>query len=71
MYKLKRRLNKIIAGHTGKTVEEVERDADRDHWLGAEEAVEYGLVDKVLENKKELPEAVSEAVEADKQDNDK
>lgn len=71
MYKLKKRLNRIIAGHTGKTIEEVERDADRDHWLGAEEAVAYGLVDKVLESKKELPDAVVEAVDADKKDGDK
>ncbi|MDG2125491.1 MAG: ATP-dependent Clp protease proteolytic subunit [Verrucomicrobiales bacterium] len=71
MYKLKKRLNRIIAGHTGKTIEEVERDADRDHWLGAEEAVAYGLVDKVLESKKELPDAVAEAVDADKKDGDK
>lgn len=71
MYKLKKRLNRIIAGHTGKTIEEVERDADRDHWLGAEEAVAYGLVDKVLENKKELPDAVAEAVDVDKKDGDK
>ena len=57
MYKLKKRLNHILARHTGKSVEEVERDADRDHWMTAEEAMEYGLVDKVLESKKELPGA--------------
>ena len=61
MYNLKRRLNKIIGHHCGKTPEEVEKDADRDHWLTAEEAAEYGLVDQVLESKKELPEAVKEA----------
>ncbi len=59
MYKLKKRLNKIIARHTGKTEEQVERDADRDHWMTAAEAAAYGLVDKVLENPKELTDAVS------------
>jgi ATP-dependent Clp protease protease subunit len=57
MYKLKKRLNKILAHHTGKTEEEVERDADRDHWMSAAEAAAYGLVDKVLENPKELSDA--------------
>ncbi len=56
MYSLKKRLNKILAKHTGKTEKQVEKDADRDHWMGAAEAAEYGLVDKVLENKKELPD---------------
>ncbi|MEM7146834.1 MAG: ATP-dependent Clp protease proteolytic subunit [Verrucomicrobiota bacterium] len=54
MYKLKQRLNQIISHHTGKDVETVAQDADRDYYLTAEEAQEYGLVDKVLENKKEL-----------------
>jgi len=57
MYTLKKRLNKILAHHTRKTVEEVENDADRDHWLTSAEAAEYGLIDKVLENPKELDEA--------------
>jgi ATP-dependent Clp protease protease subunit len=65
MYNLKRRLNKILAHHTGKTVEQVEHDADRDHWLSAAEAAEYGLVDKVLENRSELPDGNKEAA-ADK-----
>lgn len=56
MYSLKKRLNKIIAQHTGKTEEEVENDADRDHWMNADEAVEYGIVDSKLVNKSELPD---------------
>lgn len=62
MFKLKKRLNKIIARHCGKSEEQVERDADRDHWMTAEEAVEYGIVDKVLENKKDFapPPSASE-----------
>ncbi|MDA7646250.1 ATP-dependent Clp protease proteolytic subunit, partial [bacterium] len=49
-----RRLNDVLAHHTGKTAEEVEKDADRDNYMSAEEAVAYGLVDKLLDNKKEL-----------------
>jgi ATP-dependent Clp protease protease subunit len=54
MFGLKKRLNHIIAHHTGKTAEQVERDADRDKYMSADEACAYGLVDKVLQNKKEL-----------------
>jgi ATP-dependent Clp protease protease subunit len=54
MYKLKKRLNRIIAHHCDKTADEVDRDADRDHWMTAEEAAHYGIVDKVLENKKDF-----------------
>jgi len=48
MYSLKKRLNEILAFHTGKTVEDIERDADRDNYMPAEVAAEYGLIDKVL-----------------------
>ncbi len=64
MYTLKKRLNRIIALHTGRSIEDIERDSDRDHWLTAEEAVEYGLVDQVLVSKKELPEVVTEIADA-------
>ena len=46
--KIKQRLNKILAENTGKTPEQVKADSERDHWLSAEEAKEYGLVDKVI-----------------------
>ena len=49
--KTKARLNKILAANTGKTVEQVEQDCERDHWLTAEEAMEYGLVDKVIDKR--------------------
>ncbi|MEO1856376.1 MAG: ATP-dependent Clp protease proteolytic subunit [Rubritalea sp.] len=49
MYGLKSRLNNILAKHTGKTPKQLEKDADRDNYMSAEEAVAYGLVDKVLE----------------------
>jgi ATP-dependent Clp protease protease subunit len=55
MYSLKRRLNAILAKHTGKTVEDIERDSDRDNYMTAEQAAAYGLVDRVLENRKDAP----------------
>ena len=45
---LKARLNELLAHHTGQPVERVEQDTDRDNFLSAQEAVEYGLVDEVL-----------------------
>jgi len=48
---LRERLNKLMALHTGKSVEEVARDTDRDNFLTAEEALTYGMVDKVLQNR--------------------
>jgi len=48
---LKRRLNEILAKNCGKPVEEVERDTERDNFMTAEEAVKYGIVDKVLEKR--------------------
>jgi ATP-dependent Clp protease protease subunit len=65
MYKLKLRLNQIISNHTGKDVETVAMDADRDYYLTAAEAMEYGLVDKVLENKKELVPDTSDSKSSD------
>ena len=46
--KIKQRLNKILSENTGKPVEQVKADSERDHWMVAEEAREYGLVDKVI-----------------------
>ena len=46
--KIKQRLNKILSENTGKPVEQVKADSERDHWMIAEEAREYGLVDKVI-----------------------
>jgi ATP-dependent Clp protease protease subunit len=51
---LKEHLNKILAGHTGQSVEAIERDTDRDNFMSAEASVKYGLVDKVLESRGEL-----------------
>ncbi|MBI1329507.1 MAG: ATP-dependent Clp protease proteolytic subunit [Alphaproteobacteria bacterium] len=49
--KLKRRLNEIYAKHTGRTVEEIEKALDRDTYMTADEAQQFGLIDKVLENR--------------------
>lgn len=50
---LKARLNQMLARHSGKTLEEIERDTDRDNFMSADEAVKYGLVDKVLSSRGE------------------
>jgi ATP-dependent Clp protease protease subunit len=52
--RLRKRLYEILAESTGQSVEQVERDCDRNKWLAATEAVEYGCVDKILER---MPEA--------------
>ena len=49
--KLKQRLNELLAKHTGQTIERIERDSDRDNFMDAEAAVEYGLIDTVLEKR--------------------
>jgi ATP-dependent Clp protease protease subunit len=45
---LRERLNSILAERTGKTIEEISKDTDRDNFMSAEAAVEYGMIDKVL-----------------------
>ena len=52
---LKRRLNEIMARHTGQTVQQVEKDLERDNFMSSAEAVKYGLIDTVLEQRTELP----------------
>ncbi|KAI9550185.1 putative ATP-dependent Clp protease proteolytic subunit-like [Daphnia sinensis] len=48
---MRQELYQILADHTGKTFDEIERDSDRDYWLRAEEAKEYGLIDEILVKK--------------------
>ena len=50
---LKRRMNEMLAMHTGQSIETIERDTDRDNFMSAEEAVKYGLIDRVLTNRSE------------------
>lgn len=45
---LKKKLNQILAKNTGQKLAKIERDADRDYWMSADEAVDYGLIDKVI-----------------------
>ena len=49
--KTKKRLNEILAENTGKPVEQVAIDTDRDHYMSAQEALEYGLIDRIIENR--------------------
>jgi len=49
--KIKERLNKILAKHTGQSLEKVEKDTDRDFYLTADEAKEYGIIDQVIKTK--------------------
>lgn len=52
--KLRGKLDKLIADQTGKSVEEVTQDTERDHWLDAEEAQQYGLVSRIVTKRSEL-----------------
>lgn len=52
--KLRQRYNKIVERHTGRPLEQIEKDSDRDFWLSAPEAVEYGLAKRLVEKRTEL-----------------
>lgn len=54
--KLKERLNEILAKHTGQPIEKIGRDSDRDNFMDGAMAVEYGLIDTVLERRLEVPD---------------
>ncbi|MBQ3397985.1 MAG: ATP-dependent Clp protease proteolytic subunit, partial [Synergistaceae bacterium] len=47
--KTKERMNRILASHTGQDYETVARDTDRDNYMTADEALKYGLIDKIIE----------------------
>ena len=51
---LKRKLNEIMSKHTGQSFETIERDLERDNFMSAERAVEYGLIDTVLAQRTEM-----------------
>jgi ATP-dependent Clp protease, protease subunit len=55
MLHLKKILNSIISKHSGKSFEQVEKDCDRDNFMSAEEAKAYGLVDEVVQSRKQIP----------------
>ena len=50
--KTKQKLNEILAKNTGKPIDVIERDTDRDNYMTAQEALEYGLIDSIIENRK-------------------
>lgn len=54
LLKLKAKLNELMARHCGRTLEELERDTDRDNFMSADEAKQYGLIDQVLSNRSEV-----------------
>ncbi|MBT8079550.1 MAG: ATP-dependent Clp endopeptidase proteolytic subunit ClpP [Gammaproteobacteria bacterium] len=57
---LKRRINEIMAKHTGKPLETIQRDLERDNFMSGEQAVDYGLIDTLLERRAEIGTATNE-----------
>lgn len=55
---LRAKLNEILAHHTGRTADEIDRDTERDNFMSAEQSVAYGLIDKVIENRPESAQSV-------------
>jgi ATP-dependent Clp protease protease subunit len=53
--KLREGLNKILSKHTGQTIKKIEKDTDRDYYMSAEEAKEYGIIDEIIETRKTEP----------------
>ena len=54
LWKIKEKLNRLMAKHCGRDLADLERDTDRDNFMSAEEAKEYGLIDQILENRASL-----------------
>ena len=52
--KTKARINKIISEETGRPLEQVEKDTDRDYWMSVDEAIEYGIVSRVISSVKDI-----------------
>ena len=55
---LRAKMNELMAKHTGRNVEQIERDMDRDRFMSAEEAKEYGIIDNVITNQNQIVEAI-------------
>ncbi|MEM7441554.1 MAG: ATP-dependent Clp protease proteolytic subunit, partial [Pseudomonadota bacterium] len=63
LVRVRRRVEEIMTTHTGKALEQIEQDTDRDFYLDAQEAKAYGLVDEVLTNTEHVPDQqVSEMI---------
>ena len=54
--KLRRRMNEILAQHVGKPIEQIAKDTERDYYLSAQEALEYGLIDQVMSRQATVPD---------------
>lgn len=54
LLRIKKMLNKILSDHTGQDIKIIEKDTDRDYFMSAEEALEYGLIDKVIKSRKDI-----------------
>jgi ATP-dependent Clp protease protease subunit len=52
--KVRESINRILSNHTGKPMKEIAKDTDRNFWMSPEEAVKYGIVDKILKKREEL-----------------
>lgn len=52
MIKTRAKLNKLLSDKTGQSIETIEKDTERDHWMTAEEALEYGLIDGIMDKRK-------------------
>ena len=50
--KIRQQLNQLLANHTGQSIEAIDKDTERDNFMGSEEAVKYGLIDEVLDSRK-------------------
>ncbi len=61
MLRIRKMLFEITAKHTGKTVEKIEKDADRDYYMSPEEAMEYGIIDKIMERAPEAAKPIAES----------
>lgn len=57
LLKLKDKLNRLLAEHTGQSLDKIERDTDRDNYMSAQEAADYGLIDKVIQTRDEAVES--------------
>ncbi len=60
--RLKKRLNEIMASHTGQTVEQIDRDMERDNYMSADAAKDYGIVDEVVKSRREIPAVAAESL---------
>ena len=60
--RLKKRLNEIMSFHTGQPVETIDRDMERDNYMSADAAKDYGIVDEVVKSRREIPAVAAEAL---------